>query len=1080
MEHIGHGGFSDVYKAYFRGNSFPYALKIFINRYNINTLLKEAGNLQLLNSCGQVPSLVDYGLKADQLWLVTDYLAGTRLDRMHIPQRNISFDLVLDLIEKLLRPIEFSHRRGLIHKDIKPNNIMINNGLPYLLDWGVADMADHNHQTIRANQDYVAPECYYGQHSTATDFYSLGWLVYYLLTGKKPYHFDDTGLKAYRIFAHCLEKPLLPSSLPEDAIKLIHSLIHKDPDVRNTGYSVDELLKTSDTLNFTEGDGTEIFRAYSNNEYIRLCALNGIPYAQHLYAKQLVDSGKHEEAASWLKRAGDKGYHRSLYELSVLYDEGKFVKKDTDLALDYLVKASDAGSHRAHNRLGWFYMKGRHVPRSPEKAEHLLNISASSGDSRALNNLGILHDRLKNNPSLACRYYRAAAVRGNPRAQNNLAKCLATGHGIEADPEQSIYWYRASASKGNSKACRILLEQNLITDHNIEAFYQQDFSPELQLLNEIRMALINPGYEINMPDGLKIDFRPDISQTYITIFQPGNRPIRWGSRRATLLETVKRIVVKLRRNEHLESFNLASRKDCRILLEVVTEERPCSIRNATIIRLGRNRLEPGIHGLKVQHEKIPTVYFMPTDSVTKSLMSIRQILNHVSKRTGIAKSTSSITERVEKMRRLPFRYSFIKSVAFVTFNDGVIPLYRGLPQPLKFSSQIMFNSIRESTRWLVKNMKKNGQFLYYYDPVSDSEIDFLHPGMRNPPYYNILRHAGGTITLLLAYELTGDPALLAAATSSVEFSLTTFRHHKFDGHDACYPFLNRKSKLGGAGTCLVALMKLARHIETDKYDRYIHGLVWHILSRIDKDGEMIGYFIHPLVNDGAEITNPTDAEKRSLFSFYYPGEALLGLTLFLTHAKNIPQEMRKRVHDACELAFDFLVDIRPSRYADLFSPLPSDSWLMQAIEQWYMLGGTRKRSYTDFVFGDADALIEHMYKENDSPFFDYDGMFYYEYGEHAYPDGARCEGLVSACYLARLLGDNTRYNRYLHYCTKAARSLMLTYHSEESTYSHRYPEKSIGSFRFKLTRQWVRVDSVQHTACFFSRLHPLLECRAES
>jgi hypothetical protein len=52
--------------------------------------------------------------------------------------------------------------------------------------------------------------------------------------------------------------------------------------------------------------------------------------------------------------------------------------------------------------------------------------------------------------------------------------------------------------------------------------------------------------------------------------------------------------------------------------------------------------------------------------------------------------------------------------------------------------------------------------------------------------------------------------------------------------------------------------------------------------------------------------------------------------------------------------------------------------------------------------------------------------------------------------------------------------VMYLYNSEQSTYMHKAPEKSIGSFRFKLTRHWVRVDSVQHAACFYLRLYSAL------
>jgi hypothetical protein len=51
---------------------------------------------------------------------------------------------------------------------------------------------------------------------------------------------------------------------------------------------------------------------------------------------------------------------------------------------------------------------------------------------------------------------------------------------------------------------------------------------------------------------------------------------------------------------------------------------------------------------------------------------------------------------------------------------------------------------------------------------------------------------------------------------------------------------------------------------------------------------------------------------------------------------------------------------------------------------------------------------------------------------------------------------------------------MYLYNSDESTYMYKVPQKGIGAFRFKLTRHWVRVDSVQHVVCFFLRLYPAL------
>ena len=143
---------------------------------------------------------------------------------------------------------------------------------------------------------------------------------------------------------------------------------------------------------------------------------------------------------------------------------------------------------------------------------------------------------------------------------------------------------------------------------------------------------------------------------------------------------------------------------------------------------------------------------------------------------------------------------------------------------------------------------------------------------------------------------------------------------------------------------------------------------------------------------------------------------------------------------------------------------------MQAIEEWAKDEHFRKENYINFVFTDANTMIEKTYKHDDSPYIDYDGGYYYEYGDHYFPDGARSEGLVAAFYLARFLGREELAQKLLNACKNVAMCQFHLYNSPESAYSHKNPERSVRSIRFKATRQWVRVDSIQHVSCFFARL----------
>jgi hypothetical protein len=412
----------------------------------------------------------------------------------------------------------------------------------------------------------------------------------------------------------------------------------------------------------------------------------------------------------------------------------------------------------------------------------------------------------------------------------------------------------------------------------------------------------------------------------------------------------------------------------------------------------------------------------------------------------------------------------VKSRAFVTYNDDVLPLYRGnilWDYSLDNVRQIALNG----ADWIVKYQKDNGQYLYYYDAKADNYVDHEHPNREEDDlYYNDLRHCGGIITLIRAYQLTKDVKYLNSAKKGIDFITTISKEHQVDGKSAAYVFYNNKAKLGGTGMILIAIMRY-RIVTGDKsYDEFIKKYTRHLLSRIYKTGEMLGYYIHPAFQEGNPLIEMSDSERRETFSFYYPGEALLGLALFANHFDE-DDELLDEVLEKSEIALDWIVDERPNVYADLFTALPSDAWLMQAIEEWTKRTEFQKDNYINFVLNDAGTMIAKTYQEDDSPYIDYEGSYYYYYGDHFYPDGSRSEGLIAAYYMAKNLGNDEVANSFLEACRKTAKSQMILANVPQNIYAHKNPEKSVGAIRFKATRQWVRVDSIQHVACFFFRLY---------
>ncbi len=613
-------------------------------------------------------------------------------------------------------------------------------------------------------------------------------------------------------------------------------------------------------------------------------------------------------------------------------------------------------------------------------------------------------------------------------------------------------------------------------DNDIErAYFNQDFAPLNELFKVIRAALVS-GKPINLTKNNLQEametFAPRAKMVYVRLFQAGVKSIRYGSGKKPFNYALDSCVKNIRGKKTFCEFDVANPDVCRIMIEFIIDGEAVDYQKLQISKFDETRFEPGITGLKME-AKEGTFYFTPADSIIQNNMGIKTPINFLFRNTEAGKTTNKISQRLEllKSSKEKYKFSTLKSRAFITYKDKCIPLYRGNKVYDEFNYDTVLDIFKKSTNWLLENLHEDGKFLYYYDCAQDTQIDHEHPN-REPDnlYYNDLRHSGASITLLRAYELTKDPKFLEAAKLSFKFSFDITREHKVGLETAYYTFCNEKSKLGGVGVLLVALM-MYRNITGDKsYDDYIKGYVRHLLSRICKSGEFMGYYIHPAYNNGEPLETMSDKDRMETFSFYYPGEALLGLGLFANHFDGDDKLVQKTKKD-CEKALDWIVDKRPLTYQHLFTALPSDSWLMQAIEEWVEDPHFRKSNYLRFVYNDANEMINRQYKKDDSPYIDYEGAFYYNYGDHYYPDGARSEGLVAAYYLADKMGEKELAQKYLEACELAAKSQFMLFNSPEYSYAHKNPAKSINTIRFKPTRQWIRIDSIQHVACFYARLY---------
>ena len=201
---LGQGGMATVYRAHRAQGAFDQtvAIKVLTALSRNEELLRRfAQEQQILAAMAHpnIATLLDGGVtEKGHPYLVMELVDGTTIaehcqrGRLSIPQR-------LRLFIQVLKAVEYAHARMVVHRDIKPQNILVNaDGTPMLLDFGIAKILDASDVQYQAEQtrtgirvltfEYAAPEQLLGQPiSPATDIYQLGVLLYLLITGRRPY-----------------------------------------------------------------------------------------------------------------------------------------------------------------------------------------------------------------------------------------------------------------------------------------------------------------------------------------------------------------------------------------------------------------------------------------------------------------------------------------------------------------------------------------------------------------------------------------------------------------------------------------------------------------------------------------------------------------------------------------------------------------------------------------------------------------------------------------------------------------------------------------------------------------------------
>lgn len=244
MKRIGRGGMSRVYLAHQLSTERDVAFKVMLEHYaesdhRLRRFQREARILVSLDHPHIIP-VYDFGEHAGRPYIAMRYLPGGSLDNLLSSKQPLPTATLLDLLNQIVPALDYAHEHGVVHRDLKPGNVLLDGrGNYFLTDFGIAHATSPDFSSMGTKGPigtpaYMAPEQITGDGiDHRADIYALGVMLYQMTSGALPFTGDSAYQVAVRHITELPQSPQVANPTISDAVAaIILRAIAKEPNDR--------------------------------------------------------------------------------------------------------------------------------------------------------------------------------------------------------------------------------------------------------------------------------------------------------------------------------------------------------------------------------------------------------------------------------------------------------------------------------------------------------------------------------------------------------------------------------------------------------------------------------------------------------------------------------------------------------------------------------------------------------------------------------------------------------------------------------------------------------------------------------